>query len=75
MKGYNIKVTLERTLYVDDNANIYNECVKPLEALATADKALRSRGLVIPTLDLKDWHLTNVEYNEIQNTEEIQDCK
>ena len=75
MKGYNIKVTLERTLYVDDNANIYNECVKPLEALAMADKALRSRGLVIPTLDLKDWSLINTEYNEIQNTEEIQDCK
>lgn len=75
MKGYNIKVTLERTLYVDDNTNIYSECVKPLEALATADKALRSRGLVIPTLDLKDWSLINTEYNEIQNSEEIQDCK
>ena len=75
MKGYNIKVTLERTLYVDDNTNIYSECVKPLEALATADKALRSRGLVIPTLDLKDCSLINNEYNEIQNSEEIQDCK
>ena len=75
MKGYNIKVTLERTLYVDDNANIYSECIKPLDALATADKAVRSRGLVIPTLDLKDWSLVNTEYNEIQNSEEIQDSK
>lgn len=75
MKGYNIKVTLERTLYIDDNANIYNECVKPLEALAKADKVLRSSGLQIPALDLKDWSLINTEYNEIQNTEEIQDCK
>lgn len=75
MKGYNIKVTLEKTLYVDDNANIYNECIKPLDALATADKALRSRGLQIPALDLKDWTLVNTEYNEIQNSEEIQNCK
>ena len=75
MKGYNIKVTLEKTLYVDDNANIYNECIKPLDALATADKALRSRGLQIPALDLKVWTLVNTEYNEIQNSEEIQNCK
>lgn len=75
MKGYNIKVTLERTLYIDDKANIYKECMQPLEALATADKALRSRGLQIPALDLKDWSLINTEYNEIQNSEEIQDCK
>ena len=75
MKGYNIKVTLDRTLYVEDGSDIHKECIQPLEALATADKALRSRGLVIPTLDLKDWSLINTEYNEIQNTEEIQDCK
>lgn len=75
MKGYNIKVTLERTLYIDDNASIYKECVQPLEALATADKALKSRGLIIPTLDLKDWALINTEYNEIQNSEEIQNSK
>lgn len=75
MKGYNIKVTLDRTLYIEDDSDIYKECIQPLEALQIADKALKSRGLNIPTLDLKDWHLTNVEYNEIQNTEEIQDGK
>lgn len=75
MKGYKIKVTLERTLYIDDDASIYKECIQPLEAIATADKALRSRGLQIPALDLKDWTLVNTEYNELKNSEEIQDCK
>lgn len=73
MKGYNIKVTLERTLYTD--ADISKDCIQPLEALQIADKALKSRGLQIPLLDLKDWKLTNAEYNEIQNSEEVQDCK
>lgn len=75
MKGYNIKVTLDRTLYVEDGSDIHKECIQPLEALQIADKVLKSRGLNIPTLDLKDWHLTNVEYNEIQNSKEIQDSK
>lgn len=75
MKGYNIKITLERTLYINDNADISKECIQPLEALQIADKALKSRGLQIPLLDLKDWKLTNTEYNEIQNSEEVQDCK
>lgn len=75
MKGYNIKITLERTLYINDNADISKECIQPLEALQIADKALKSRGLQIPLLDLKDWKLANAKYNEIQNTEEVQNSK
>lgn len=75
MKGYNIKITLERTLYINDNADISKECIQPLEALQIANKALKSRGLQIPLLDLKDWKLANAKYNEIQNTEEVQNSK
>ena len=37
MKGYNIKVTLDRTLYVEDGSDIHKECIQPLEALHIAD--------------------------------------
>ena len=68
--------------FADDGKEFDNEkdCVvyerrKNEEKVVKEFKKLKPQFLNIPILDLKDWHLTNVEYNEIQNTEEIQDCK
>lgn len=64
MKGYNVKVTLERTIYIDDNAKIDSEVISPLDALRTADNFLKSKGIRIDKLDMKDWSLSDIKYEE-----------
>ena len=73
MKGYKITVTLERTLYVDDN--IKDEVIEPLKALQIADKFLRSQGIKIPKLDMRDWSLVNTNIEEYDNSEKVQNSK
>ena len=65
MKGYNVKVTLERTIYIDDNNKIDYEVISPLDALRTADNFLKSKGIKIDKLDMKDWSLSDIKYEEI----------
>ena len=65
MKGYNVKVTLERTIYIDDNNKIDSEVIIPLDALRTADNFLKSKGIKIDKLDMKDWSLSDIKYEEI----------
>lgn len=65
MKGYNVKVTLERTIYIDDNDKIDSEVISPLDALRTADNFLKSKGIRIDKLDMKDWSLSDIKYEEI----------
>ena len=65
MKGYNVKVTLERTIYIDYNNKIDSEVISPLDALRTADNFLKSKGIKIDKLDMKDWSLSDIKYEEI----------
>ena len=65
MNGYNVKVTLERTIYIDDNDKIDSEVISPLDALRTADNFLKSKGIRIDKLDMKDWSLSDIKYEEI----------
>lgn len=65
MKGYNVKVTLERIIYIDDNDKIDSEVISPLDALRTADNFLKSKGIRIDKLDMKDWSLSDIKYEEI----------
>lgn len=65
MKGYNVKVILERTIYIDDNNKINSEVISPLDALRTADNFLKSKGIRIDKLDMKDWSLSDIKYEEI----------
>ena len=65
MKGYNVKVTLERTIYIDDNNKIDSEVISPLDALRNADNFLKSKGIKIDKLDMKDWSLSDIKYEEI----------
>lgn len=65
MKGYNVKVALERTIYIDDNDKIDSEVISPLDALRTADNFLKSKGIRIDKLDMKDWSLSDIKYEEI----------
>ena len=65
MKGYNVKVTLERTIYIDDNNKIDSEVISPLDALRTADNFLKSKCIKIDKLDMKDWSLSDIKYEEI----------
>ena len=72
MKGYTVKVTLERTIYIDDNGKIESEIISPLDALRTADNFLKSKGIKINKLDLKDWSLSNIKYEELnENSKQI----
>ena len=76
MKGYKVLVTLERTLYIEDTSKIEMECIQPLEALSIANKVLKGNRINIPKLDLKDWSLNNIKYEELnENPEEIQNSK
>lgn len=63
MKGYKITVTLERTLYVDNK--IEDEVIDPIKALKIADDFLKSKGVRIPKLDMKDWSLVNTDIKEL----------
>ena len=65
MKGFKITVTLERTIYIDDNNKIDSEVISPLDALRTADNFLKSKGIKIDKLDMKDWSLSDIKYEEI----------
>ena len=78
MKGITVNISLTRTLYLDVPENISDEdflkkakqeIVLPHNALVMASNALRNVNMRIPQLDLKDWDVTNVEYNIIQENE------
>lgn len=78
MKGITVNISLTRTLYLDVPENISDEdflkkakqeIVLPHNALVMASNALRNVNMRIPQLDLKDWDVTNVEYNIIQESE------
>lgn len=75
MRGIKVKVTMERTLYVDlpDDATeaevlkvANKEIVLPTNALYTASHALRNLHINIPNLDLTDWDTTDVNYEIVQ---------
>lgn len=69
MKGYKVQVILERTIYIDDSGKIESEVISPLDALRTADTFLKSKGIKIDKLDMKDWSLANIKYEELnENT-------
>ena len=75
MRGIKVKVTMERTLYVDlpDDATeaevleaANKEIILPTNALYTASQALRNLHVDIPHLDLTDWNTTGINYEVIQ---------
>lgn len=75
MRGIKVKVTMERTLYVDlpDDATeaevleaANKEIILPTNALCTASQALRNLHVDIPHLDLTDWNTTDTNYEVIQ---------
>lgn len=69
MKGFKITATLERTLYIDESSKIEDEVLDPIKSLQIADNFLKSKGIKIPKLDMKDWSLTNIKYEELnENT-------
>ena len=65
MKGFKITVTLERTLYIDESSKIEDEVLDPIKSLQIADNFLKSKGIKIPKLDMKDWSLANITYEEL----------
>lgn len=69
MKGFKITATLERTLYIDKSSKIEDEVLDPIKSLQIADNFLKSKGIKIPKLDMKDWSLANIKYEELnENT-------
>lgn len=69
MKGFKITATLERTLYIDESSKIEDEVLDPIKSLQIADNFLKSKGIKIPKLDMKDWSLSNIKYEELnENT-------
>ena len=69
MKGFKITVILERTLYIDESSKIEDEVLDPIKSLQIADNFLKSKGIKIPKLDMKDWSLSNIKYEELnENT-------
>lgn len=68
MKEYKIIVTLERTLAIEDNMEIEKEVVSPLEALSLADSTLRKVNIRLPKLDMKDWNMTDIKYENLNET-------
>lgn len=75
MRGINVKVTMDRTLYIDlpddateakvlETAN--KEIVLPANALYTISQALKNLHINIPHLDLTDWNTIDVNYKIIQ---------
>ena len=53
------KLTVERKYKID------SEVISPLDALRTADNFLKSKGIRIDKLDMKDWSLSDIKYEEI----------
>ena len=73
MKGFKITATLERTLYIDEHSKIEDEVIDPLKALQLADNFLKSKGIKLPKLDMKDWSLTDINYTELnEDTSKVQ---
>lgn len=68
MKEYKIIVTLERTLAIEDDTEIEKEVVSPLEALSLADSTLRKVNIRLPKLDMKDWNMTDIKYENLNET-------
>lgn len=68
MKEYKIIVTLERTLAIEDDMEIEKEVVSPLEALSLADSTLRKVNIRLPKLDIKDWNMTDIKYENLNET-------
>lgn len=68
MKEYKIIVTLERTLAIEDDMEIEKEVVSPLEALSLADSTLRKVNIRLPKLDMKDWNMTDIKYENLNET-------
>lgn len=69
MKGFKITATLERILYIDKSSKIEDEVLDPIKSLQIADNFLKSKGIKIPKLDMKDWSLANIKYEELnENT-------
>ena len=69
MKEYKIIVTLERTLVIEDDMEIEKEVVSPLEALSLASSALSKVNIRLPKLDMKDWNMTDIKYENLnENT-------
>lgn len=77
MKGFKIIAILERTLYIDDKAKIQDEIIDPIQALTIADNFLKSKGIKLAKLDMKDWSLSNIEFKELtdENSEKVQNSK
>lgn len=67
MTGYKITVTLERTLYIDNKSKIQDEVIDPLKALQIADNFLKSKGIKIPKLDMKDWTLVSNDIKKLED--------
>ena len=73
MKGFKITATLERSLYTDEHSKIEDEVIDPIKALQLADNFLKSKGIKLSKIDMKDWELTNINYTELNdNTSEVQ---
>ena len=69
MKEYKIIVTLERILVIEDDMEIEKEVVSPLEALSLANTALSKVNIRLPKLDMKDWNMTDIKYENLnENT-------
>lgn len=75
MVGIKVKVTLERTLYLDlpDNSTeedilkaAREEILLPITALDTAKQALKHFHVTIPKLDLKDWRMADYKHEVIK---------
>lgn len=67
MTGYKITITLERTLYIDNKSKIQDEVIDPLKALQIADNFLKSKGIKIPKLDMKDWTLVSNDIKKLED--------
>lgn len=75
MKGIKTKAILERTLYLDlpdDTSDeevlkqAKSEIIPPIDAFYTAAQALKSLHINIPKLDLKDWSMSDIEYEIVK---------
>ena len=67
MPGYKITVTLEIPLYIDNKSKIPDEVIDPLKALQIADNFLKSKGIKIPKLDMKDWTLVSNDIKKLED--------
>lgn len=71
-KGVTCTITMYRTLYLPKDDKVTDEefinlakkeIILPHNALAQIQDALHRVNVNITGLDLKDWNVTNVEYN------------